>query len=238
MLPKLMATEVMSIPAKYEPELIDAQTKQGWLNWSLDFFTDPNILQVPYLDITIQLDVTEAYAAYKANPVPGATFFAFLLWHLAQTLVAHPSFNMRFIENQWYILKNPPILIPVAIGGKERFWEVILENISTISYEEFVTQYRLKVDQARNGQGSRSDLQSFCLSHFLGNLPNLQFTGLTLQWRRDGMVGQPMFYFGKRYEKGSSLLIPFAAKLHHACADPFVLDLLLRDFKKRFTNFG
>ena len=62
----------MSIPAKYEPELIDAKTKQGWLNWSLNFFTDPNILQVPYLDITIQLDVTEAYAAYNANQVPGS----------------------------------------------------------------------------------------------------------------------------------------------------------------------
>ena len=226
----------MSIPAKYEPELIDAKSKEGWLNWSLDFFTDPNVWQMPYLDITIQLDVTNAYAAYQDNQVPGPTFFAFLVWHLAQTLVLHPSFNMRFIENQWYILKNPPILIPVAVGGKERFWEVILENVSKISYEEFVPQYRLKVEQARKGQGKRADFQSFCLSHSLGNLPNLQFTGLTLHWRQDAMIGQPMFYFGKRYEKESTLFIPFAAKLHHACADPFVLDLLLRDFKKRFVN--
>ncbi len=226
----------MSIPAKYEPESIDAKTQQGWLNWSLDFFTDPNLLQVPYLDITIQLDVTRAYIAYKANQVSGSTFFAFLVWHLARTLVAHPSFNMRFIEQQWYILKNPPILIPVAVGGKERFCEVILENVSKISYEEFVSQYRSKVDQARQGQGKRIDFEGYCLSHLLGNLPNLQFTGLTLHWVREGMVGQPMFYFGKRYEKGTSLLIPFAAKLHHGCADPFVLDLLLRDFKQRFTN--
>ncbi len=226
----------MSIPDKYEPELIDARTKQGWLNWSLDFFCDPNILQVPYLDITIQLDVTEAYAAYKANRVPGSTFFAFLIWHLAQTLVAHPSFNMRFIENQWYLLKNPTILIPVAVGGKERFCEVVLENVSKISYEEFVPQYRTQVERARNGGGKRTDFQSFCLSHFLGNLPNLQFTGLTLHWVRDGMVGQPFFYFGKRYELRNSLFIPFAAKLHHGCADLFVLDLLLEDFQKRFVN--
>ncbi len=143
---------------------------------------------------------------------------------------------MRFIEQQWYILKNPPILIPVAVGGKERFWEVILENVSKISYEEFITQYRAKVAQARKGQGSRAGWSNFCLSHCLDNLPNLQFTGLTLHWVKEGMVGQPMFYFGKRYEKGTSLLIPSAAKLHHGCADPFVLDLLLRDFKKRFTN--
>ena len=226
----------MSIPDKYSPELIDARTKEGWLNWSLDFFTDPSILQVPYLDITIQLDVTSAFSAYKAKKVDGSTFFAFLVWHLAQTLVAHPSFNMRFIENQWYILKNPPILIPVAVGGKERFCEVVLENVFKISYEEFVTQYRTKIAQARNGQGKRTDFQSFCLSISLGNLPNLQFTGLTLHWVREGMVGQPFFYFGKRYLERNSLFIPFAAKLHHACADPFVLDLFLQDFQKRFTE--
>ena len=226
----------MPIPTKYEPQLIDAKTKQGWLEWSLDFFTDPNVLQVPCLDITIQLDVTNFYTAYSARKIPGETFFAFLLWHLAQTLAAHPSFNMRFVENQWYILKNPPIVVPVAVGGKERFWEVTLENVSKISYEEFVHQYRLKIDQARNCQGSRLGFQDFCLAHFMGNLPNLQFTGLTLHWVRHEMLGQTFFYFGRRYDQENRLLIPLATKLHHSCADPFVLDLLLRDFNKRFAN--
>lgn len=226
----------MLIPAKYEPQLIDAKTQEGWLKWSLDFFTDPNVLQVPYLDITIQLDVTNAYTAYSARQISEETFFAFLLWHLAQTLAAHPSFNMRFVDNQWYILQNPPIVVPVAVGGKERFWEVTLQNVSKISYEEFLRQYRLKVDRARNCQGSRVNFQDFCLAHSFANLPNLQFTGLTLHWRSNQMLGQAFFYFGRRYEKENRLLIPLATKLHHSCADPFVLDLLLRDFNKRFTN--
>ena len=37
---------------------------------------------------------------------------------------------MRLVDDQWYILDNPPVIIPVAIGGKERFKELFLEDIS------------------------------------------------------------------------------------------------------------
>lgn len=225
----------MLIPDKYEPELLSPEYKSGYFNWSLDFFTDTNVLQVPYLDITIQLDVTDAYAIYQACKVEGATFFAFLLWHLAQTLKAHLSFNLRWVDKNWYILNNPPVVVPVAVGGKKRFWGTELENVAKISYADFVSVYRYKIDLARSCQSKPLDPLDFSLGYFIGNLSNLQFTGLTLQWRQDGMIGQPFIYFGKRYVSGNRLMIPLAVKLHHACADPLVLDLLLQDFQSRFS---
>jgi chloramphenicol O-acetyltransferase type A len=45
--------------------------KQGYLAWSLDFFTDPAVEQNPFVDITLQLDVTDAYAAYQAGSLAG-----------------------------------------------------------------------------------------------------------------------------------------------------------------------
>ncbi len=36
--------------------------------------------------------------------------------------------------------------------------------------------------------------------------------------------------------QNNQLLIPFAFKLHYACNDPFVLNLLIQDFKKRFVK--
>lgn len=48
----------MIIPEKYQPRLITEAEKEGYLNWSLNFFTNPNILQNPYIDLTLQLDVT------------------------------------------------------------------------------------------------------------------------------------------------------------------------------------
>jgi chloramphenicol O-acetyltransferase len=226
----------MSIPDKYEPELIETKSREDWLGFSLDYYTDPNVWQVPYLDLTIQLDVTDAYAAYQKSKVPGATFFAFLVWNLSQTLQAHPSFNLRFIEKKWYLISNPPIFTPVAVGGKERFRTVIFENVSKISYEEFISIYASKISEARNGQGKQAEPLEFYLSHFLGNLPKLQFSGLTLHWRPTDMVGQPILYFGKRYVSGSSLFIPLAAKIHHGCADPFVFELFLSDFQKRWVR--
>jgi chloramphenicol O-acetyltransferase type A len=226
----------MIIHDKYQPRILEWEAKEGYLNWSLNFFTDSGVIQCPYVDITIQLDVTDAYKSYKLGFTEGETFFCFLIWNLIQTLKNHVHFNLRFVQNQWLILDNPPVVVPVAVGGKQRFWEILLENVSQISYQEFVAQYRHKLDEARSEKGSRVKSEDFLLSCFLGNLPNLQFTGLTLHWRHSEIVGQPYFYFGERYWQNDRLFIPFAAKLNHACNDPFVLDLLIQDFKKRFLT--
>jgi len=69
----------------------------------------------------------------------------------------------------------------------------------------------------------------------MGNLPYLRFSALTLHWRPDQMVGQSYFYFGQRYPQEDRLMIPLAAKLHHACTDPLMLNELLSDFANRFS---
>jgi chloramphenicol O-acetyltransferase type A len=226
----------MIIPSEYQPRLLDNSAKEGYLDWSLDFFTNPDISQVPYVDITIQLDVTNAYQSYQATPTTGATFFSFLIWHLLQSLKNHCGFNLRLVKNQWFVLDNPPVVIPVAVNGKDRFREMVLENISQSSYQEFIVQYRQKLDCIRNDRGQRTTPETFLLSCFLGNLPNLQFTGLTLHSQQTEITGQPHFYFGKRYWQNNQLFIPLAAKLHHASQDPWVLDLLIQDFLQRFAD--
>jgi len=226
----------MSIPSKYQPRLLEEKEKEGWLSWSLEYFTDPNVLQVPNIDLTIQLDVTNAYEIYQINHQQGATFFSFLIWHLMQTMKNHFCFNLRLVENQWYILDNPSVFTPVAIGGKNRFTKMFLENINQLSYPEFVIQYRRKLDQLRVDKVEYTGEESYSLSCFIGNLPNLQFTGLTLHWRVLDIIGQPYFYFGKRYWQNDQLFIPLTVKLHHACNDPFVFDLLIQDFCKRFVT--
>jgi chloramphenicol O-acetyltransferase len=228
--------DIEEIFKKYELEILTEESKEGYLNWSLDFFTNPNILQVPYIDMTIQLEVTQAYKIYQANLREGSTFFAFLLWHFARVLSEHPSFNLRLFQDQWYLIHNPPFVVPVAVGGKDRFWEMVLENVSKFSYFQFIEYYRQQLNQVRAGFGTRVDSTTFYFSCLMGNLPNLQFTGLTLHWQTGTIQGQPMFYFGKRYKLKNKLYIPFAAKLHHANTDPFVLDLLLQDFQNQIVS--
>lgn len=225
------------IPERYKPEPLSPEQQGSWLSWSLGFFTEP-VLQNPYLDVTLQQDVTAAYSAYQAGKAQSAgrgTFFAYLVWHLAQTLATHPSMNLRWIDGQWYLLRNPPIFIPVAIGGEKRFRGMVLDDVYQQPYPDFLDNYLHQLQQARQAQDKADTSEIFRYAQFIGNLPYLRFSALTLHWRPDQMVGQSYFYFGQRYREDNRLLIPLAAKLHHACTDPLLLNELLNDFARRFS---
>lgn len=229
---------MFSIPASYLPEPIDPAALPGWLSWSLPFFSEP-VLQNPHVDLTLQLDVSNAFAQYRHPPEPVAgqvSFFAFLVWHLAQTLAQHPSFNLRCVAGQWHVLRNPPIFIPVAVGGDVRFRELVLDNVYQQDYPTFLDNYRTLLAQARapeQGLPCASDVLRH--AHFMSNLPHLRFSGLSLHWRADQAVGQSSFYFGQRYAEGERTLIPLAVRMHHSCTDPFVLNGLIADFQRRFV---
>lgn len=267
-----------TIPAAYGPEPIDPAALPGWLGWSLGFFSEP-VLQNPHVDMTLQLDITRAWACYQQQPLahlppplsppapsprPAPTqppeadeaggtgaervsFFAFFVWHLAQTLARHPSFNLRCVGGQWYVLRNPPIFVPVAVGGDVRFRSLLLEDVYQQDLPTFLAQYRQQLALARSPGGTPPLAESaFGIAHFMGNLPQLRFSGLTLHWRADQSTGQSSFYVGQRYEEGEEgkegkggkggkrMLMPLAVRLHHSCTDPLVLNELMADFNRRF----
>lgn len=228
------------ISPRFRPHPVNPSDLHGWLGWSLDFFGNDGG-QNPHVDLTLQLDVTagwERYGAWKAEGVPSASFFAFLLWHLSQALADDPSFNLRKVGGQWYRVDNPPLFVPVAVGGEARFQSLVLEDVYGQNYAGFVAAYGERLALARSPDAPSSEPEIFTLAHFVGNLPNLRFTGLTLHWRPDQMVGQSFFYFGQRYQRDGRMMIPLAARLHHACTDPFVLDQLLADFSRRLSGEG
>ncbi|BAQ66809.1 CatA-like O-acetyltransferase [Geminocystis sp. NIES-3709] len=228
----------MIIPPKYLPRLLTEDDKEGYLSWSLDFFTKTDILQNPTIDITLQLEVTEAYKIYETIRNEKSTFFAFLVWNLVKVLPNHFCFNLRLLQHDWYILDNPPIVIPVAVEGKQRFSEMLLENISQLSLNDFFDRYRSTLDNIRGGKGTRVEEINYLLSCFIGNLPNLRFTGLTLHWQKNFIEGQPLFYFGQRYWENDKLYIPLAVKLHHSITDPFVYNLLIQDFQNHLISIN
>lgn len=225
------------IPERFQPEPLSAEIREGWLDWSLDFFGSGEERQDPHLDITVQLDVTEAYRQYLNVKHLGGSFFACLLWRLAQVLARQPSFNLRRVDGTWYILHNPPVFVPVAVGGAQRFQEMLLEDVRLMNYAGFIRYYDAQLQKARAFQLNRSDAgRYFHFAHSIVNLPNLQFTGLTLHWKSQQMIGQSLFYFGKRYQRDDKLFIPMAAKLHHACTDLLVFDLLIQDYQREISS--
>ena len=133
-------------------------------------------------------------------------------------------------------MRNPPIFIPVAVGGDARFRDLVLENAYQQDLPTFLENYHNMLALARSPAGlPPCASETYCLAHFMGNLPHLRFSGLTLHWRADQSLGQSSFYFGQRYAEGGRTLIPLAVRMHHSCTDPFVLNGLIADFQRRFA---
>ncbi|MEL6535496.1 MAG: CatA-like O-acetyltransferase [Bacteroidota bacterium] len=218
---------------RYAGRKLDMDSLSSYEQWALPFFHQQDVVKEPHLQMTLQLDITEALAYYRAEVkgMPGATFTAYLIWHLSQTTSRHPCFRYRCIEGEWYVLDNLPVFTPIAIGGDARFSETLLENVIPSTLAEFFPYYQGQLTKGR----SREDFQPLSNLEwggalFVGNLPNLQFTGFTLHMSAFHM-GRPYFYFGKRYTQQERDFIPMLITFDHANLDPFVLSSFMEDFE-------
>ncbi len=223
---------------RYDATPFDKRDCGEYVDWALRFFVDQEQAPDPYVEITVELDVTEARAVYDkrfANDA-GASFTAYLFWRLLGTLSCHEPFLLRHVEGTWYSLRNPPLFFPVAVGGKRRFGEVLIEDAMQYDWAEFAGAYRAGIDNARTGSAALVSPVDFALSQFIGNLPNLQFSALKLH-NVVPRFAKSYFYFGKRTTNPQGAWrVPFAAKIHHGNADPYVLDLLIQDFSRRLRS--
>ena len=220
----------------YRLRSLTAQEREGQLAWSLDFFTDPHTTQAPYLDITLALDVSRAWHRHDSNRQAGATFFAWLTWSLLQTLAKHPGFLMRQLDGEWWVVENPPLVVPVAVGGAQRFVELVLPDGIGSSWETYAVSYAEQLTRLRAGCVQRVDWNAFSLGVWFGNLPHLAFTGLTLHSHGGDAAGRCSFYAGQRQWQGDRLMMPLAVKLHHANSDPWLLDQLLMDWRQDYLE--
>src|SRR5581483_3165131 len=165
---------------------VDLSALGAYEKWALSFFHDAAKAPNPELTFTLQLDITKAMATYKKHYElsKDASFSAFLIWKLVQTLRGHECFNYRLIEGKWYLLRNPPVFIPVATGKKDRFREVFFENVAHLPWKDFSKIYRKEVKAALSGKAHEAGIKEtetiFLMSLKVGNLPNIQFTSLTL----------------------------------------------------------
>lgn len=205
--------------------------------WALDFFTNPGLVSNPYIDITVQLDISIASSIWQEKLANGkGTLTAWLMWNLLQSLKEFPCFQWRYINGQWFEVKNPPLFCPIAVNRADRFVNLILENPFKLAWANFAETWdTLKQQIQLDGTFQTSDTSAFGFSQFIGNLPNLHFTSLTLH--QPAHFCQPFFYFGaRRNNEPKVMVMPLAAKFHHSSCDPYIFDLLLQDYLQRLED--
>ena len=220
--------------ARYQGRKMQPEELTSYENWALDFFHQEEFVREPYLQMTLQVDITQALATYRARfgDNEQASFTSYLMWHLVQTSQQHHAFRYRKLSDGWYLFDNLPVFAPIAVGGEARFSEVLLEDVAIQPLDDFFGYYRsvIKAATFREEFAPLPHIIWAC-SHFIGNLPNLQFSAFTLHMPRMNF-GRPFFYFGKRYQQGNPTMIPLTIAFDHANLDPFVLSAFMEDFER------
>jgi len=101
----------------------------------------------------------------------------------------------------------------------------------------FCERYRQSVERALSGNKPFEPIPEdiWQTGQFIGNLPNLRFTGMKVHqsaWK----AGAPFFYFGKRFEREGKMLVPLYVMIDHRIADYYVLNKLIEDFEARILS--
>ncbi len=226
--------EFSSLIKSYQPiSLKDKVT--AYETWALKFFHQKDIVSDPILDMTLQMDITKAKENFEKNYKEKKTSFTcFLIFKLLQAIDQSPCFKYRRLEDgHWYQLDNLPLFFPVATGNKARFRDVTLMNAASLSWSDFSRTYQKKIQEAltTNQEYEQMNQETWALSHFIGNLPNLQFTSFNIH-KPTHPIGRPFFYFGKRYELQEALYIPLSISFDHSNIDPVILSIFIEKFQK------
>ncbi len=223
--------QYVASPVDFGLEPLECCHLSNYESWARKFFNDPECIQNPYLDLTVQLDITSARNSYEAQSE--GTFTAFLFYHLINALKNHPEFFYRYLDDHWVQVANPALFCPIARDDKnDRFYEAFIPNVFKLGWPEFSRFYLAELENSKH-KSRLLGSNLFVYSLFIGNLPNLQVTGLTLHIN-DRFSAQPYFYFGKRYRLEKKLFVSLSIKFHHSTVDPYIIDLLLGDFQKEF----
>jgi len=227
--------QLTQILSKYQGRRLQGNELTKYTNWAMDYFHDEAHVSDPYITMTLNLDLSNARHVYNSSykQVIGASFQAYLIWNLAKALRKEWSFSTRNIDGEWYLFEKLPIFTPIAVGGDLRFKDVVIEEPTELSWEEFVDNYRNLVDGERGVLGVLPQ-NVWALCPFIGNLPNMNFTSFQVN-RAALKTGRPYFYFGQRIQQGDKMFVPLSISMDHANADPYVLDQLISSFQEFLT---
>jgi chloramphenicol O-acetyltransferase type A len=226
---------IETVLSRFEGMPLDEQALSSYESWALGHFHNRAEVTNPHLEVTLQLELTAAEAAFRSTRagLPGASLTAYLYWRLLAALNLHPCFTWRRLEGRWYAFNNLPLYFPVAVGGRERFNDVLLESPFGLDWPVFCRRYHEAVSRALQLRIPFDPVGSavWDIAIFIGNLPKLQFTAFSIH-TQSASTGRPAFYFGKRYRIGGSLYMPLYVQFDHANTDPYVLNLFLEDYQR------
>jgi chloramphenicol O-acetyltransferase type A len=227
---------IQDLLLNYKGQILDLDILSRYDQASMSYFIDRNSVRQPRVNITMALDITNAYNAFQERARKRDTFTSYLTWGLLASVRLHPHFSWRNLAGKWYAFNDLPVFIPVATGlSDNRLASVIINHVCEMDWDTFSEKYQYEIENACHGWiNPFADILHWSVYYIVGNLPSIAFTSLT--FHESGIeTARPIFYFGRRYESQNKLFIPFAIQFHHATLDPILIDAFLADFLNLLT---
>ena len=189
-----------------EPRLIDMNCYERKAHF--DYFKS---LQYPYVGVTVNQDVTDAYSFSKSA---GQSFYLTILHAVALAADNVPELRQRIHNNQIVEYSECPTSHTERTQGEKYCYCTLHHHMGLRDY--FVCAEEARKKCAENGIAEAEDVDSM---YFISTLPWLHYTSL-IQPVACGDESNPRFTWGQ-YQKTETgrIIMPVSILAHHALVD-------------------
>jgi len=189
-----------------------------------DFF---KTFDLPFFNVTANVDVTELYAYSKKEGLP---FFYTTLHCLLETVNTIPELRYRIDGEE--VIEYQEVHAGATILKEDNTF-----LYGTIMYKkdllQFVKEGKASVEEQKKSRGflphGRTDVI------YVSAIPWVSFTGFQHARKTDHPDSIPRVVLGKYFEENGRLKMPVSLEVHHALADGYHVGLFFEHFQQ-FIN--
>lgn len=179
----------------------------------------------PYMGMTVNVDVTNLYAAAKQRG--GSPFLAFL-WAAATAANSVPELRQRIVDDQIVEYDHCDTAHTVALPD-ETF--VNCRTDCRMSFDEFLVRGKQWQEEAKNRHGFVQPGSDETELIFVSTTPWFSFTQV-IQPTPIPADSNVRIVFGKFFDQNGRKLMPLAIQANHALVDGFHVGRFYRKFQE------
>lgn len=169
----------------------------------------------PYINIGANVDVTNLLA-FSANQ--GVSSYIAMVFFAHRTALSIENFRYRVVDGKPAINESMRPSFTYIPAGRELFINVTMDFVDDILTFHENAKTQIAVQGTDPGWGSllgKYDIISYSA------IPWIQYTHFVRSIARLGVDSNPKISWGKYFDQGDRVLVPFSVQVHHGLMDGF-----------------
>ncbi|WP_124098969.1 CatA-like O-acetyltransferase [Ruminococcus sp. Marseille-P6503] len=183
----------------------------------------------PCYCITSDIDVTELYSYVKAKGCSFTLAFIYAVMKCANEL---ENFRYRFLDGNIVLYDKCGTEFTYLKDGDELFYYICAPYAE--SMEEYINNAERIIAEQKTYFDSLPANDAFQFSP----MPWFSYTSVSHTFSGDNTKANPMFDWGRFYEKNGRKLMPFSVQVHHSFADGIHVARLYQKLQEYMDSLG